>query len=77
MTSPIFCVPIHLLMHTRLQNPPAPFDSKGGVVIECKGLVVRQATQEDTDELVEPGDKTLLDLYTFYIHITYGYQLSV
>ena len=53
-------------------EPPAPFDSKGGVVIECKGLVVRQATQEDTDELVEPGDKTLLDLYTFYIHITYG-----
>ncbi|XP_072040335.1 uncharacterized protein [Amphiura filiformis] len=41
-------------------------DSEGGGMLECKALVLRKATEEDIDELVEQDDRKHIGVYTFY-----------
>ena len=37
-----------------------------GALIECKALVVRKATEEDMEELIEAGDRKFIGQYSFY-----------
>ena len=41
-------------------------ESKGGDLVEYKAIVLRKATEEDIDELVEPGDRKYVGVHTFY-----------
>ena len=41
-------------------------DSESRGFIECKAIVLRKATEEDLEELVEPGDRKYIEEHTFY-----------
>ena len=52
------------IVHKRIRH--IFVDAADGSVLECKGTVLRRATDEDLESLVESCDKKLKDTYVFY-----------